>query len=74
MHRNGSSIPIERRVSQVRLAPDIVVYLVAISNKAEQRRIEQELENLLAELRATLESTADGILVTDTKGGVRGYN
>jgi len=74
LHRNGNSIPIERRVSQVRLAPDIVVYLVAISNKAEQRRIEQELENLLAELRATLESTADGILVTDTKGGVRGYN
>jgi diguanylate cyclase (GGDEF)-like protein/PAS domain S-box-containing protein len=74
MHRNGSTIPVERRISQVRLSPDVVVYFVAISNKAEQRRIEQELENLLAELRATLESTADGILVTDTKSGIRGYN
>ena len=72
--KDGCTIPIERRVSQVRLSADILVYLVAISNKAEQRRIEQELENLLAELRATFESTADGILVTDTDGNVRGYN
>jgi diguanylate cyclase (GGDEF)-like protein/PAS domain S-box-containing protein len=72
--KDGSTIPIERRVSQVRLSSEIVVFLVAISNKTEQRRVEQELENLLAELRATLESTADGILVTDTEGGVRGYN
>ncbi|MBK7422430.1 MAG: EAL domain-containing protein [Propionivibrio sp.] len=72
--KDGRTIPVERRVSQVRLSAEIMVYLVAISNKAEQRRVEQELENLLAELRATLESTADGILVTDTDGNVRGYN
>lgn len=72
--KDGRTIPIERRVSQVRLSAEILVYLVAISDKAEQRRVEQELENLLAELRATLESTADGILVTDTDGNVRGYN
>ena len=72
--KDGSTIPVERRVSQVRLSTDLVVYLVAISNKSEQKRVEQELENLLAELRATLESTADGILVTDTNGAVRGYN
>jgi diguanylate cyclase (GGDEF)-like protein/PAS domain S-box-containing protein len=74
LRKDGSTLPIERRVSQVRLSADIVVFLVAISNKSEQRRVERELENLLAELRATLESTADGILVTNTEGGVRGYN
>ena len=72
--KDGSTLPIERRVSQVRLSAELVVYLVAISNKAEQKRIEQELENLLAELRATLESTADGILVTDSQGEIRSYN
>ena len=64
--KDGSTIPVDRRVSPVRLSDDIVVYLVAMSSKAEHRRIEHELENLLAELRATLESTADGILVTDS--------
>ncbi|MBK7355202.1 bifunctional diguanylate cyclase/phosphodiesterase [Propionivibrio sp.] len=72
--KDGSTVPVERRVSRVKLSTEIVVYQVAISNRAEQRRVEQELENLLAELRATLDSTADGILVTDTDGGVRGYN
>lgn len=74
LRKDGSAIPVERRVSQVCLTPEIVVYLVAISSKEEQRRVEQELETLLAELRATLDSTADGILVTDTNGGIRGYN
>jgi diguanylate cyclase (GGDEF)-like protein/PAS domain S-box-containing protein len=74
LRKDGSTTPIERRVSRVRLSANRVVFQVAISNKAEQRRVEQELENLLAELRATLESTADGILVTDTEGSVRGYN
>ena len=72
--KDGSTIPVDRRVSPVRLSDDIVVYLVAMSSKAEHRRIEHELENLLAELRATLESTADGILVTDIHGGIRSYN
>ncbi|WP_263771225.1 EAL domain-containing protein [Propionivibrio soli] len=72
--KDGKTVPVERRVTQVKLTPDVVVYLVALSNKTEQRRVEQELETLLAELRATLESTADGILVADTEGGIRSYN
>ena len=36
--------------------------------------LEEELETRLAEMRATLESTGDGILVTDPAGGVRNYN
>jgi diguanylate cyclase (GGDEF)-like protein/PAS domain S-box-containing protein len=43
-------------------------------DRSEQLRVEGELETLLAELQATLESTADGILVTDNAGAIRGYN
>ncbi len=71
---DGSTIPVDRRVTQATLSIDMVFYLVAISSRAEQRRVEQELECLLAELRATLESTADGILVTDNKGRIRSFN
>lgn len=71
---DGTTIPVERRVTQATLSADTVFYLVAITSKAEQRRVEQELEYLLAEMRATLESTADGILVTDKKGRIRSYN
>ena len=36
--KDGRTIPVERRVSQVRLSKEIVVYQVAISNRTEQRR------------------------------------
>nr|WP_225225540.1 GGDEF domain-containing phosphodiesterase [Komarekiella delphini-convector] len=41
---------------------------------AERKRIEAELEKLLSLQQATLESTADGILVVDSKGNVTGFN
>ncbi len=40
----------------------------------EQRRAEEERERSLSALRATLESTADGILAVDTEGRVVAYN
>ena len=48
--------------------------LVLLRDLSEQRRIECELEERVAEMAATLESTADGILVTDLNGRVRNYN
>jgi diguanylate cyclase (GGDEF)-like protein len=50
------------------------VYLVGLRDLRQQRQTEEQLENRMAELRATLESTGDGILVTDTTGAVRHYN
>ncbi|MBW4645481.1 MAG: EAL domain-containing protein [Goleter apudmare HA4340-LM2] len=41
---------------------------------AERQRIQQELEKSLSLQWATLESTADGILVVDTQGNVAGFN
>lgn len=71
---DGIAVPVERRVSRVWPEPDRAVYVVAMRDLRQQRRAEDELERLLAELRATLESTADGILVTDLKGDIRNYN
>lgn len=71
---DGVAVPVERRVSRVWPEADRAVYLVGMRDLRQQRRAEDELERLLAELRATLESTADGILVTDLNGDIRNYN
>jgi diguanylate cyclase (GGDEF)-like protein len=48
--------------------------LVSLLNTTEYHRLHAEQEDREAELRATLESTADGILVTDLGGRVRVFN
>ncbi|MEW6164852.1 MAG: EAL domain-containing protein [Pseudomonadota bacterium] len=74
LRANGSTVPVERRVSRVALADATAVFVVGLRDQTEERRAEGELEKLVAELRATLESTADGILVADFDGAIRGYN
>jgi diguanylate cyclase (GGDEF)-like protein len=49
-------------------------YAVVVNDQSEQRRAEDEREQVVAELQATLESTADGILVTDLAGRIRAFN
>ncbi|MDO8179603.1 MAG: EAL domain-containing protein [Undibacterium sp.] len=71
---DGSTVQVERQVTLVRLGMDTSLYVVAIRDHSDQRKVENELEKLIAELRATLESTADGILVTDLDGAIRSYN
>ena len=74
--RCGDGVPfaVDRRVSRVWPEPDRAIYLVAVHDLRQQRRAENELETLVAELRATLESTADGILVCDLDGEIRNCN
>jgi len=71
---DGSVVQIDRRVSRMQVGGGPALYVVAMLDRSAQHRVEQELENIIAELRATLESTADGILVMDMAGGIRGYN
>lgn len=71
---NGETLMVERRVSRVRLDDFSSIYVVAVRDLGAQRQVENELETLIAELRATLESTADGILVTDLNGAIRACN
>ncbi len=49
-------------------------YLVTVDDRTETRRQQQANDTLVAELQATLESTADGILVTDLAGRISGFN
>ena len=72
-HQDGSVLNVERRVTMIR-SEESVLYIVAIRDVTEQRHTENELERLIAELRATLESSADGLLVTDLNHAIRAYN
>jgi diguanylate cyclase (GGDEF)-like protein/PAS domain S-box-containing protein len=70
---DGSTAPVTRRISHV-TAASAGLYVVALQDRSEQARVERELELAAAELSATLESTADGILVTDLAGRIRNFN
>ncbi|MEJ6006015.1 EAL domain-containing protein [Paucibacter sp. AS339] len=74
-HANGQMLWVTRRISPVRPtgAPQ-GYWLVAIRDLSRQRQSEEEREALVAELQATLESTADGILVSDLAGRMRSFN
>jgi diguanylate cyclase (GGDEF)-like protein/PAS domain S-box-containing protein len=72
-YADGHTVQVERRVSTV-IQEDHKVFLVAMQDKSQQHRIQEQLEHLLAELRATLESTADGILVCDLDGKINAFN
>ncbi|WP_371809303.1 EAL domain-containing protein [Aquabacterium sp. A08] len=71
---DGSTVWVERRITPMQTEDGASVYLVAMQDKTQQHQTEQQLETLLAELRATLESTADGLLVCDLDGGIRAFN
>jgi PAS domain S-box-containing protein len=71
---DGSTVHVERTVSRITLADGESIFVVDLRDQSAERRTEADLERLLAELRATLESTADGILVTDMHGSIRNYN
>ncbi len=71
---DGSVVWVERRITRVQADDGQTLYLVAMQDKTHQLQTQQRLEELLAELRATLESTADGLLVCDLDGGIRAFN
>ncbi len=71
---DGMAIPVERSVRKLWIDAATPGFLVAMRDLRVQRDNELQLETLLAELRATLESTADGILAIDLQGHVRNYN
>lgn len=72
-HSDGRLIPVEQRV-QVLAGTQPALLLLSMLNRSEQQQHEQELETLLAELRATLDSAADGILVCAIDGRLRAFN
>ena len=71
---DGQLLHVERRVNRVALADGTHAFLVSMLDRTPQRRLQDELELVLAEMQATLESTADGILVTDLDGATTACN
>ncbi len=71
---DGDAIAVERKVSRTWLSPDKPCYLVALRDLRAEKAAEETLEHRVSELSATLESTGDGILVTDLRGEVRNFN
>lgn len=71
---DGIAVLVERRVSRVWLSRAEPVFVVTVRDLRPQQQSQEALENHLAELRATLESTGDGILVTGLSGDVRNFN
>ena len=73
---DGTTRAVTRRVSRVHGAQDAAAayYVVVLHDRSAQLKVERELEGAAADLRATLESTQDGILVTDLAGRIRNFN
>ena len=71
---DGSLLPVTRRVSRIGADAGPGFYVVALHDRSEQVRAQQASDIAAAELQATLESTADGILVTDLAGRIRNFN
>jgi PAS domain S-box-containing protein len=70
----GEAVPVVRRVSRIEPAPGNALYVVALYDRSEQMRIEAAAAASTAELAATLESIADGVLVIDLAGQIRNFN
>ncbi len=71
---DGIAIPVERKVCRIWLDAATPLFMVGLRDLRQQRRTEIELDRLVSELRATLESTADGILSSGSDGRVHNYN
>ncbi len=77
-HADGHTLWVDRRARLVQAdgARPLgrALWVVSMRDLSAQRRGEEEREALLVDLRSTLESTADGILVTDLAGRLRNFN
>ena len=71
---SGAIRAVSRRIAPLWLADGTALFLVTVRDRSREHRIEIERETALAELRATLEATADAILVTDLTGRIRAFN
>ncbi|NDY91932.1 GGDEF domain-containing phosphodiesterase [Ideonella livida] len=65
---------VERHIRPVTLEDGRTVMWVRLQDRTAQRRWLQERDQALAELRATLEATPDGLLVTNAQGAVQALN
>ena len=75
--RSGALVPVDRRVLAIHapaLADAVQCLLLTMQDRSEQEASRLELEALLSELRATLDSAADGVLTCNLQGQMRAFN
>ncbi len=71
---DGSERILHWSVSRIPVGEDQFEVMAVGHDITDQKRAEVELENSLSLLRATLESTADGILVVNNEGKIESFN
>jgi len=70
----GALRPVQRRIRRLALGAGAHCFLVQWQDRSEHRRSEAAQAQRIAELTATLEATADGILVTALDGSIINFN
>src|SRR3989338_8233529 len=70
--KDGSKFHVEINIKYVQLDLDYVITVVR--DVTERKRAQADLENSISLLNATLESTADGILVVNNEGKITNFN
>ena len=73
-HRDGSEFPIEINYRRLRTEAGATEVAASVRDVSRRREADRELRAALSLLTATLESTADGILVVSAEGRVAGVN
>ncbi|MDH5340196.1 MAG: EAL domain-containing protein, partial [Rubrivivax sp.] len=73
---DGRSMHVRRSIRPLTPAADraATFVLVTLQDRSAAVEAQARFEDTTAELQATLEATADGILVTDLAGRIRGFN
>ena len=71
---DGKVHQVARRVNKVLAPGGAPAFVVVLRDRTAQAAAERSLEVVLGDLRATLESMRDGILVTDLSGRIRNFN
>ena len=74
LRAEGEPLHLERRIHRLATHGLPQLLLVSLRDLTPERQALEERETLISELRATLEATADGLLVTDLRGHIRAFN
>ena len=73
LRKDGSEFPFQVNISRMQLA-DGWATVAFIADITERKKTEENLEQSVSLISATLESTADGILVVDRNGNIVSFN